>query len=135
MNESQKLEMYKRISCIGSDADYSELLDEMIDRYGDLPAPAENLLLTARVKMKAQKLKIRTVKAEGRDVRLIHPELDISQKTASGLSGKYPRRVRFSTSGQPVVTFRTGAASDREMLEETAAFLDTLAGLTKEKSS
>ena len=33
----QKIQMYKRVKAVESEEDYSELVDEMIDRFGDLP--------------------------------------------------------------------------------------------------
>ena len=33
----QKIQMYKRVKAIESEEDYSELVDEMTDRFGDLP--------------------------------------------------------------------------------------------------
>ena len=33
----QKIQMYKRVKAIESEEDYTELVDEMIDRFGDLP--------------------------------------------------------------------------------------------------
>src|SRR5699024_8886236 len=33
----QKIQMYKRVKAITDDEDYLELVDEMIDRFGDMP--------------------------------------------------------------------------------------------------
>ena len=38
-NESQKLDVYKRISSIENEEDYSEMQDELIDRFGEIPKP------------------------------------------------------------------------------------------------
>ena len=42
--------MYKRVKAIESEVDYSELVDEMTDRFGDLPLEADLLLRVARMK-------------------------------------------------------------------------------------
>ena len=36
-DEEQKIEIYKKIAAIEGYDDYSELLDELIDRFGDVP--------------------------------------------------------------------------------------------------
>ena len=46
----QKIQMYKRVKAIESEEDYSELVDEMTDRFGDLPLEADLLLRIARIK-------------------------------------------------------------------------------------
>lgn len=45
LNESQKLDIYKRIACIETEEEGAEMLDELIDRFGDPPKSVENLLL------------------------------------------------------------------------------------------
>jgi transcription-repair coupling factor (superfamily II helicase) len=46
----QKIQMYKRVKAIKSEADYFELIDEMTDRFGDMPLQADLLLRIARMK-------------------------------------------------------------------------------------
>ena len=43
-DEITRLEMYKRISSVYSEDDRSEVTDELIDRFGDIPRETENLL-------------------------------------------------------------------------------------------
>ena len=52
-NEFQKLDMYKRIASIQNEDEYGEMLDEMIDRFGELPKPTANLLLVSLIRAKA----------------------------------------------------------------------------------
>ena len=52
-NEFQKLDIYKRIAGIENAEEIEEMLEELIDRFGDPPKSVENLLYIARVKSKA----------------------------------------------------------------------------------
>ena len=45
--------LYKRIALIENEYDRLDIMDEMIDRYGDMPKPAENLLMIAVSKKSA----------------------------------------------------------------------------------
>ena len=38
-NEMLRLQMYKKIAMITSDEDESEIIDELLDRFGDIPRP------------------------------------------------------------------------------------------------
>ena len=58
LNEAQKLEIYKRIASIGGTEDCDDVRDEMIDRYGEIPAPARNLLRIALIRAIARHLDI-----------------------------------------------------------------------------
>jgi transcription-repair coupling factor (superfamily II helicase) len=56
-----KIEIYQRIAGIRSNAEIQNLLDELIDRFGE-PTPAVmNLLEVAKIKNYARELKIRTI--------------------------------------------------------------------------
>ena len=52
-SESQKLEMYKKIASIENKNDYMDIQDELIDRFGEMPAAVQNLLMVAWMKAKA----------------------------------------------------------------------------------
>ena len=43
-DEKQRLEIYRRISSIQSDEDRADILDELLDRFGDPPDPVDTLL-------------------------------------------------------------------------------------------
>ena len=48
--QSGRMEMYKKISLITSPEDGEDILDELIDRYGNPPRPVERLLEVALMK-------------------------------------------------------------------------------------
>ena len=49
-NEFQKLDIYKRIAGIESQQEYDDMLEELIDRFGEPPKAVLNLLAIARLK-------------------------------------------------------------------------------------
>ena len=54
-SEFQKLDMYKRIAGIENAEEYADMQEEMIDRFGELPNAAENLLRVALHKAEAHR--------------------------------------------------------------------------------
>lgn len=52
-NESQKLDVYKRIAAIENDEELEDMQDELLDRFGDLPTAVENLLKIAEIRAMA----------------------------------------------------------------------------------
>ena len=57
-DDRQRMEMYKRISSLVSDADRADILDELMDRFGEVPPPVETLLDIAQLRAQANKLGI-----------------------------------------------------------------------------
>ncbi len=68
-NETQKLDLYKRIAGIENEEEKEEMLEELIDRFGDPPKSVENLLLLAEYKAKAHKYYFTEVAQKGDEVR------------------------------------------------------------------
>ncbi|HEU4431283.1 MAG TPA: transcription-repair coupling factor, partial [Myxococcota bacterium] len=61
----QRLVLYKRLASAPDDAEADRLRDELLDRFGPLPAEAENLLAVIRLKIAARRLGIAQVMLEG----------------------------------------------------------------------
>ncbi|MCD7864915.1 MAG: transcription-repair coupling factor [Clostridiales bacterium] len=55
-NENQKLDIYRRIAAIRTEAEREEMLDELIDRFGEPPRCVQNLLSAALLKEWAHRL-------------------------------------------------------------------------------
>ena len=60
----QKIQMYKRVKAVESEEDYSELVDEMTDRFGDLPLEADLLLRVARHKSMGKHSGVESIKKQ-----------------------------------------------------------------------
>ncbi|HTR01069.1 MAG TPA: transcription-repair coupling factor [Candidatus Acidoferrum sp.] len=58
-----RLMIYKRLASVGSEAELQEMKVELIDRFGLLPEPAQNLLALTRLRLAAEKLGIRKIEA------------------------------------------------------------------------
>lgn len=58
----QKIQMYKRIKAVESEKDYDDLVDELIDRFGNLPIEAERLMRIARMKVWAKEAGVESIK-------------------------------------------------------------------------
>lgn len=60
--------MYKRIAEIKSEEDISDVTDELIDRFGEIPAETEALMKVALIKAKCQIAGIRRVAPDGNKI-------------------------------------------------------------------
>ena len=70
-NELQKLDIYKRIAGIETEEEVEEMLEELIDRFGEPPKSVQNLLAIARLKFMAHSLYIKEVSQKSAELKLI----------------------------------------------------------------
>ncbi len=70
-NETQKLDIYKRIAAIENNSESDEMLDELTDRFGDPPKSVTNLLSIALIKVLAHQAYMKEVVERGNTVRFV----------------------------------------------------------------
>ena len=61
-NEALKLDIYRRIAAVENEEERSDMLEELIDRFGEPPKSVMNLLEITKVKSMARRLYIKEVK-------------------------------------------------------------------------
>jgi transcription-repair coupling factor (superfamily II helicase) len=107
VNEVQKLDIYKRIAGIESNKEKEDMRDELLDRFGGVPASVENLLRIALIRVNAHNLEILEVK--GRPGRLslsFLPNAHIDPLKIPALLTKYKSSLSFTAYGNPLFTYR-----------------------------
>lgn len=67
-NETQKLEMYKKISTIKTEADFFDVQDELEDRFGTIPKVVQNLLNIALMKSYANNIGVNKISQCGNSI-------------------------------------------------------------------
>jgi len=73
--ERLRLEAYRKLAAIGSEEDLEAVRAELVDRYGDLPTPVENLLAVARFRTLARRAGLSEVALAGNSIRFAPVEL------------------------------------------------------------
>lgn len=73
-----RMQMYKKISLIRDRQDKEDVLDEMIDRYGDPPVPAQKLLDISLIRALAQAARVSRVEKRGNSISLTTEKPDLA---------------------------------------------------------
>ena len=107
---SQRMGLYKRIALIQNDYDRLDILDEMIDRYGDMPKPVENLLMIALIRANALKCKINSITQDGGEFKITpnHIDIDIWSDVEENFDGK----MKIILSSKPYISVRPNKNAD-----------------------
>lgn len=106
-NEVQKLEMYKRIACISNAEEYEEMMDELIDRFGELPQSARNLLDIALLKAEAHDAYIRMLTCKNGETKIyLYKNAAVCTERIPKLIEAYGQRMRFKGGLNPHFVLR-----------------------------
>lgn len=70
-NEALKLDIYRRIAAVENEAEQEDMLEELIDRFGDPPRSVLNLLEITRLRGQAHELYIREIKGRTDQITFI----------------------------------------------------------------
>ncbi len=106
---SQRMEMYKKISLIAEPCDRQDVLDEFIDRFGDVPREVLRLLNISLCRALASKCEIKRV--ELRDGMLIFSQDKPNLSVWSELFGRY-KGLTFRSVGSLAIIYRIKAGED-----------------------
>ncbi|MQN01947.1 MAG: transcription-repair coupling factor [Lachnospiraceae bacterium] len=109
-DEETKLDMYKRISSIETEEDESEILDELIDRFGEPAKSVQNLLLVARLRAQAHSVYLTKIKQSGSDVVMTFwdkAKIDVS-RISEVLDAFSPYLTFVPTGETPALILKTG---------------------------
>ena len=124
-DSSQKIEIYQNIALCKSEEDIQNIVDEMIDRFGNMPNQIENLLDIARIKILCKKKNISKVQEKRNFVVFTFDakELNID---INELVKKYRNQIKFTQGIKPQITFATKSTTEKEILNEIIEFLKEL---------
>ena len=120
-NEFQKLDIYKRIAGIDTEEEKDEMLEELIDRFGEPPKSVLSLLRVARLKALAHAVYITEIKQTGSLIKLtMFERARINPEKTPELITRYKSSLKFNMAENPYFTFdlKNGSvAKKRDVLD------------------
>jgi transcription-repair coupling factor (superfamily II helicase) len=104
-DERLRLDAYRQLAAAEDEAELEGVLRSLRDRYGPPPAQLGNLIYSLRVKLKGQRLGLRTISTDGRDTAIkVDPErlLDVEtlERRFSGRLRVRPNRLLLRRQGE-----------------------------------
>lgn len=111
-NEMQKLDIYKRIADIENEEEMMDMQEELIDRFGDMPAAVNNLLHIALIKALCHQAYVIALSQKGNDVRLMmYPKAKLAIENIPELVTRYKGRLKFIPQPEPCFEYKLPAAN------------------------
>ncbi|MBQ2893057.1 MAG: transcription-repair coupling factor [Oscillospiraceae bacterium] len=119
----ERMDLYRRMAAIRTQEDADDLLDEIIDRYGEPPKGVLNLIGIALLRAQAQQTGIQEIRQKAGDVLFTLHNLNFEAVSALCADPDYKARVQFvATAKQP--TLRLKLASGVDSLKQSSVFIE-----------
>jgi transcription-repair coupling factor (superfamily II helicase) len=114
-SEADRMEMYKKISLIRCEEDRVDVMDELCDRFGEMPRVTERLLLVAATRAMATEIGVMKISVTESmiTVKLRAPDLSLW----SEVFAKYPG-MRFAPADPTTIFYRFAKAEPPKLLHE-----------------
>ena len=123
----QRMDLYRRMAAIRSEEDAEDLLDELLDRFGEPPAPVRNLIDVALLRAASAAAGIQSVKQNGSDLHFTLADFDFSLISAICAEPSFQGKVFFSAGKVPAL--RRVLGRKEPPLQAAREFVDAYAAL------
>ena len=119
----ERMDLYRRMAAIRSQEDADDLLDEIVDRYGEPPKGVLNLIDIALLRAKAKDAGIKDIRQKAGDVLFTLHNLNFEAVSSLCADPDYKTRVTFlANTKEP--TLRLKLASGVDSLRQSKIFID-----------
>ena len=106
-NEFQKLDVYKRIAEIETEPERDDMVDELIDRFGEPPQSVCNLLEIALLKARAHDAYITAIVEKANQIRItMFPQAKVATDKIPDLLAAYQGKLRFVPETTPYFVYQ-----------------------------
>ena len=123
-NEYQKLDVYKRIAAIETEEDMDDMMEELIDRFGDIPKKVQQLLHIAALKGLAHSAYVTAVEQKGEEFKFtMYEKAKIDPRKIPALLQSYRNSLVFKTEEPPYFLYRKTGRSGKDKGEDILALL------------
>ena len=119
----ERMDLYRRMAAIRSDEDADDLLDEIVDRYGEPPRGVLNLVDIALLRAKAKECAITDIRQKAGEIWFTLAELNFDAVTRICADDDYQKRVQFVASAK-VPTLRLKLSPKVDSLKQSKVFVE-----------
>ncbi len=119
----QKIEVYQRIASLTSEDEFEELVEDLIDRFGDIPNSVYNIIVASRMKSLAQEIGFAKITENKKEIVFsLQSATQFSLEQIAKISSRFPGKAVFNLSDSPTISY----AWQKDKLKDTLAFLEML---------
>ena len=96
--------MYKKIAMIENDEDESEVTDELLDRFGDIPKETQNLIKISKIRSMAGSMGVKEILQQGYKIIFrLWESIKLNESMMSKLVAVYGGRLMINGGKEPYI--------------------------------
>lgn len=119
----QRMDIYRRIALIRAEHDADDLIDELIDRFGDLPPSVNALIQVALLRGEAGRAGIRDISQKSGKLIFVLEDFDMEKISLLYAQPEYKGRLKVEAGSVPRVSLRLTSRS--RPLDEARKFVSS----------
>lgn len=110
-SEIQKLDMYKRVAEIENEEEFLDIQEELVDRFGNIPACVNNLLNIAYIKALAHHAYIAQIVFHKNEIKIfMYEKAEVNVQKIPILIEQYKQELKFISEAKPYFIYQFLAA-------------------------
>jgi len=107
VDKQTKATLYQRMVAITSEEEMSDMVDELVDRFGTPPEEVENLLQIIRIKIRAKELKVEQIIQQKQNISLrFATDPGLTGEQLMEIAAKFSYPLSFSATEQGKLEFK-----------------------------
>ena len=135
-NEVQKLDIYKRIAAMENEQDRDDMLDELIDRFGEPPRAVQNLLTAALLRAEAHQCYFTEITEKNGEIKMtLYERARLRPERIPDLLSRYHGNVRFKADPKKPAFYYHRQKNGPDSIEWLREFLDSCRELLLDESA
>lgn len=118
-NEVLRLQMYKKIAMVENDEDESEIVDELLDRFGDIPKATMNLIKISKIRSMARKMGVSEIMQQGyKLIFKLWENVKLNESMMAQLISVYGGRLMINGGSEPYIRLTVNKDDPLKIIEE-----------------
>ncbi len=127
-DENEKINIYKKISYIDNKENHYTIIDELTDRFGDIPISVQNIIDIAYIKSLIIDNNFDKLEEIDNEVRLSYSSLEIFDfEKLKILAKEYKNDIRFDMTSKPTIIIDVGKSYNYRLIN----LLETISKINK----
>ena len=124
-SQEQRMDLYRRIALVRTEAEADDLMDEVIDRFGDPPPSVYTLVQVALLRADAGKVGVTDISQKNGCLKFLLAQFDMQKVSALYARPEFKGRLKVDAGAKPGVILRLKTRT--HVIEQARAFVSAWA--------
>ncbi|MCD7927670.1 MAG: transcription-repair coupling factor, partial [Oscillospiraceae bacterium] len=111
-SQEQRMDLYRRIAHLRTEEEADDMVDELVDRFGDPPRPVNQLIAVALLRGRAAEQGVREITQKGNEITLALTGLDLPRLSRLCALPRWKGRLLLLPGTKPALSLKLAKGED-----------------------